>query len=131
MNGGPITWCSQKQKTTALSTTEAEFVAACEAAKEILWLQQLLLDLGENITSVPLYVDNQSAIKLISNPVYHKKTKHIDVKFNFIREKVELGVIKLNYIPSNSQLADMLTKALPTQAFIYLRDHILFFFSQL
>lgn len=125
MNGGPITWCSQKQKTIALSTTEAEFVAACEAAKEILWLQQLLLELGENVKYVSLYVDNQSAIKLISNPVYHKKTKHIDVKFNFIREKVELGIIKLNYIPSNSQLADMLTKALPTQAFMYLRNQIL------
>lgn len=125
MNGGPITWCSQKQKTTALSTTEAEFVSACEAAKEILWLQQLLSDLGENIKCVQLYVDNQSAIKLISNPVYHKKTKHIDVKYNFVREKVELGIIKLNYIPSNSQLADMLTKALPVQSFAYFRDQIL------
>lgn len=125
MNGGPITWSSQKQKTIALSTTEAEFIAACESAKEILWLQQLLLDLGESFEYVTLYVDNQSAIKLINNPVYHKRTKHIDVKYNFIREKVELGIIQINYISSKDQLADILTKSLPTQAFTYLRDQIL------
>lgn len=126
MNGGPITWCSQKQKTTALSTTEAEFVAACESAKEIVWLKQLLSELGENYNCVTLCVDNQSAIKLINNPVYHKRTKHIDVKYNFVREKVELGMIKVQYVSSNNQLADILTKALSTQCFAYLRSHILY-----
>lgn len=126
MNGGPITWCSQKQKTIALSTTEAEFVAACESAKEILWLKQLLLELGENYKCITLCVDNQSAIKLINNPAYHKRTKHIDVKYNFIREKVELGIIKIQYVSSKNQLADILTKALPAQVFGYLRSHILY-----
>lgn len=126
MNGGPITWSSQKQKTIALSTTEAEFVAACESAKEILWLQQLMSELSENVECVTLYVDNQSANKLINNPVYHKRTKHIDVKYNFIREKVGLGLIKINYVSSKEQLADILTKALPTQTFVYLRDQFLF-----
>lgn len=126
MNGGPITWCSQKQKTIALSTTEAEFVAACESAKEILWLKQLLSELGENYNCITLCVDNQSAIKLINNPSYHKRTKHIDVKYNFIREKVELGLIKVEYVPSNEQLADILTKPLPAQVFAYLRSHILY-----
>ncbi|CAG4933546.1 unnamed protein product [Colias eurytheme] len=93
MNGGPITWSSQKQKTVALSTTEAEFVAASECAKEILWLQQLLSDLGESYDCITLNVDNQSAIRLINNPVYHKRTKHIDVKYNFIREKVHYAGI--------------------------------------
>ncbi|CAK1579746.1 unnamed protein product [Parnassius mnemosyne] len=125
MNGGPITWSSQKQKTIALSTTEAEFVAACEAAKEMIWLRQLMLDLGENCKCVTMFIDNQSAIKLINNPIYHKRTKHIDVKYYFIREKVELGMIKINYVPSKDQLADILTKALPTQTFIYIRDQII------
>lgn len=124
MNGGPITWSSQKQKTVALSTTEAEFVAASESAKEILWLQQIMADLGDSFKCVTLYVDNQSAIRLINNPVYHKRTKHIDVKYNFIREKVELGLIKINYVSSKEQLADILTKALSTQIFVYLRDQI-------
>ncbi|CAK1579062.1 unnamed protein product [Parnassius mnemosyne] len=125
MNGGPITWSSQKQKTIALSTTEAEFVAACEAAKEMIWLRQLMLDLGENCKCVTMFIDNQSAIKLINNPVYHKRTKHIDVKYYFIREKVELGMIKINYVPSKDQLADILTKALSTQTFTYIRDQII------
>ncbi|CAK1579065.1 unnamed protein product [Parnassius mnemosyne] len=125
MNGGPITWSSQKQKTIALSTTEAEFVAACEAAKEMIWLRQLMLDLGENCKCVTMFIDNQSAIKLINNPVYHKRTKHIDVKYYFIREKVELGMIKINYVPSKNQFADILTKALSTQTFTYIRDQII------
>lgn len=126
MNDGPITWSSQKQKTVALSTTEAEFIATCEAAKEILWLQQLMLELGESFKCITLYVDNQSAIKLLTNPVYHKRTKHIDIKYNFIREKVELGLIKINYVASTYQLADLMTKPLPTQTFTFLRDQILF-----
>lgn len=125
LNGGPITWSSQKQKTIALSTTEAEFVAASESAKEIIWLRQLLSDLGEIYDCVTLHVDNQSAIKLINNPIYHKRTKHIDVKYNFIREKVEAGLIKIKYISSSNQLADILTKSLPVQAFIFLRNHLL------
>ncbi|CAK1590667.1 unnamed protein product [Parnassius mnemosyne] len=125
MNGGPITWSSQKQKTIALSTTEAEFVAACEAAKEMIWLRQLMLDLGKNCKCVTMFIDNQSAINLINNSVYHKRTKHINVKYYFIREKVELGMIKINYVPSKDQLADILTKALPTQTFTYIREQII------
>lgn len=125
MNGGPVTWLSQKQKTIALSTTEAEFVAASESAKEILWLQQLLMDLGERYDCIELYVDNQSAIKLINNPVFHKRTKHIDVKYNFIREKVENGFINISYVSSKNQFADILTKPLHTQSFVFLREQIM------
>ena len=84
--GGPITWSSQKQKTIVLSTTETEHVAASECIKDILWLQQLLSDLGESYDYTTLNIDNQTAIKLNNNPVYHKRTKHIDIKYNFVRE---------------------------------------------
>lgn len=125
LNGGPITWASRKQNTVALSTTESEYVAASEAAKEILWLRQLLCDIGQPQNSVCLYIDNQSTIKLIHNPVYHKRSKHIDVRYNFIREKVEENIIEIKYVKSACQLADFLTKALPTSKFEYNRDKVL------
>lgn len=125
MNGGPVTWASRKQNTIALSTTESEYMAACDAAKEILWIKQFLLDIGESQNSVILNIDNQSAIKLIKNPVFHKRSKHIDVRYNFIREKVEQNIIEIKYVESSCQLADFLTKALPFQKFNCIRDNVL------
>jgi transposase InsO family protein len=125
LNGGPISWASQKQPCVALSTTEAEFVAACDAAKNLLWLKQFFIDIDEIQNCTTLCIDNQSAIKLIYNPVYHKKTKHIDVKYNFIREKVCQGLIQIKYVPSCEQLADILTKALSIVKFESIRDQIL------
>lgn len=129
LNGGPISWASQKQPCVALSTTEAEFMAACEAAKNLLWLKQFFKEIGINQDCTTLYLDNQSAIKLINNPVYHKKTKHIDVKYNFIREKVEQKLINIKFVKSSDQLADVFTKALPAVKFINIRDQILSFAS--
>lgn len=125
MNGGPVTWASRKQNTVALSTTESEYMAASEAAKEVLWLRQLLIDINEPQLMVTLCIDNQSAIKLIHNPIYHKRTKHIDIRYNFIREKVEQNVINIQYVKSSNQLADFLTKALPSSKFILNRDQVL------
>lgn len=115
---GVVTWNSQRQSSVCLSTTEAEYVAAAHAAKEAIWLRQLLRDLGETIREPTLlYVDNQSAIRLIQNPEFHKRTKHIDIKFHFIREKVKDRDIEVQYIPSKLQIADIFTKALPKDAF--------------
>lgn len=124
MNGGPVTWASRKQSTVALSTTESEYMAASEAAKEILWLRQLLIDIREPQLVVTLCIDNQSAIKLIHNPIYHRRTKHIDIKYNFIREKVEQNIISIRYVESSNQFADFLTKALPSGKFNYIRDQV-------
>lgn len=101
-------------------------MAGCEAAKNLLWLKQFFKEIDINQSCTSLLIDNQSSIKLINNPVYHKKTKHIDVKFNFIREKVQQKLIDIQYVQSSDQLADILTKALPTVKFEHLRDEILF-----
>ncbi|XP_033230350.1 secreted RxLR effector protein 161-like [Belonocnema kinseyi] len=84
--GGPITWSSQRQKLVTLSTTETEYFAAATATKEAVWLRKLLDDIGFQAAGASaLFVDNQSAIKLIKNPEFHKRTKHIDVRYHFIR----------------------------------------------
>ena len=125
LNGGPISWASQKQTCVALSTTEAEFMAACEAAKNLLWLKQFFKEIGECHNCTTLCMDNQSAIKLIYNPVYHKKTKHIDVKYNFIRDNVIQALINIKNVQSSEQLADIFTKALIAVKFENIRDQIL------
>lgn len=125
MNNGPITWASHKQQTIALSTIKAEFMAACDATKELLWLNQFLSDLGESQKCI-LHIDNQAAIKLISVPVFHQRSKHIDIKYKFIREKVEQGLLKIKYVPSSKQLADFLTKSLTQPKFRLNRDQVLY-----
>ena len=93
-----ISWSSKKQSSVSLSTTESEFVAACGTVQEMIWLDRLTKDLlGDNLNTPSLYVDNQSTIKIIKNPQFHCKTKHIDVKYNFIREKYHKGFYNLNY----------------------------------
>lgn len=95
LNEGVISWMSQKQKSVVLSTTEAEYVAASECAKEIIWLNRLLNDITAVNDTPTLFVDNASAIKLAKNPEFHKRSKHIDVRYHFIRgEKFQEGLIK-------------------------------------
>lgn len=99
LHGGPVAWSSRRQSCVALSTTEAEFIAACEATKEGVWLQRLLKEITPGpVGPMPLLCDNQSAIQLIKNPVFHQRTKHIDVRYNFIREHQENGIIDVKYI---------------------------------
>ncbi|CAD7077956.1 unnamed protein product [Hermetia illucens] len=89
LSNGIVTWSSQRQKLVTLSTTDAEYVAAAAAAKEAIWLRKLLNDLGcLPKTSTVLRVDNQSAIRLIKNAEFHKRTKHIDIKHHYVRETV-------------------------------------------
>jgi len=101
-----------------LSTTEAEYVAASTATREAIWIRKLLSDIGYPCDKeTTLYVDNQSAIQLVRNPVFHKRTKHIDIHFHFVREKVNEKEIIVEYIPSENQRADIFTKALPRDRF--------------
>lgn len=112
-----ISWSSQKQSSVAQSTTDAEYFAANQASREIVWIKKLLSPLYNCQVPTTLFVDNQSALKMIKNPEFHKRTKHIDIKFHYIREKFNEGVFKLEYINTRNQVADILTKPLPRPAF--------------
>ena len=120
-----IAWSSQGQKCTAQSTTEAENIAACMATKEAIWLRRLLSSIGFTQTApTPLFRDNQSAIRLVKNHEYHKRTKHIDIQYHFIKEKFEQGEIDISYIPTTQQLADIMTKALSRDKFEMFRTSL-------
>ncbi|KAD2804715.1 hypothetical protein E3N88_38092 [Mikania micrantha] len=113
-DGAPVAWNSQKQGTVALSSCEAEFMAATSAACQAIWLQRLLAEiLGEKEEKVTIKVDNQSALALMRNPVFHGRSKHIDTRYHFIRECVEDGRIDVKHVSGTEQKADILTKALP------------------
>ncbi|GJU15208.1 ribonuclease H-like domain, reverse transcriptase, RNA-dependent DNA polymerase [Tanacetum coccineum] len=119
----PITWCTQKQPTVALSSCESEFMAATGAACQALWLKRLLSELtGWEEEKITLKVDNISAIALVRNPVFHGRSKHIDIRYHFIRECVENGHINVKHVSGELQRADILTKALPRLKFMTMRQ---------
>jgi hypothetical protein len=121
MGGGAISWSSRLQPTVAASTTEAEYMAAAYAIKEGLWLRTLLSELGLDTSTITIQADNQSAIKLLKNPVFSMRSKHIDVIFHFARERVTRRDITFKYIPTDKMVADALTKPLPTSKFLFCR----------
>ncbi|CAH9124278.1 unnamed protein product [Cuscuta epithymum] len=115
IGGTAISWMSRLQKSIALSTTEAEYMAIAEAAKEMIWLKNFLSELGMKQGDCGLYCDNQSAIHLAKNPVFHSRTKHIKMRYHFILELIEDGTINLKKILGTKNPADMLTKAVTTE----------------
>ncbi|KAJ4820740.1 polyprotein [Rhynchospora pubera] len=118
-----ITWSSKKQTTVALSTTEAEYSAVTSAACQGVWLRRLLEELScKEKGATILYCDNQSTIAIGNNPVHHNRTKHIDTRFHFIRDLIEHGVFELQYISTNQQIADALTKPLTREKFNWCRN---------
>ncbi|WJZ96775.1 hypothetical protein VitviT2T_015427 [Vitis vinifera] len=111
-----ISWRSKKQTFVARSSTEAEYRALADTTSELLWLRWLLKDLGVSTSSAtPLYCDNQSAIHIAHNDVFHERTKHIEIDCHFIRYHLVHGALKLFFISSKDQLADIFTKSLPTR----------------
>ncbi|OQD79066.1 hypothetical protein PENANT_c064G07894 [Penicillium antarcticum] len=107
---------------------DAEYIACAEAAKEAMWIRNFINDLripGVHIDTVPLYIDNNAALKLTRNPEFHSRAKHIDVKHNFIREKVEEGLIDTQRVNTKDNLADVFTKALPRSTHEDLGDELL------
>lgn len=113
LNESLITWVSQKQRCVALSSCEAEFMAATAAACQAIWLRKVLKQItGEQIDPVVIYIDNKSAIDLAKNPTFHGRSKHIDIRYHFIRECVDRGDIIVKHVNGEKQRADPLTKAL-------------------
>jgi hypothetical protein len=123
-SGGAIVWASRRLQSVSLSTTEAEYVAASEAAKDVVWLTRLFNEIAPFDATPVLQVDNASAIKLAKNPIFHKRSKHIDVRAHFVRELVEEGKLIIEHIASKDQVADLLTKPIPSTQFRRLRDKI-------
>jgi hypothetical protein len=110
LGSGVVSWQSKLQRTVALSSTEAEYMAASSATRELIWLRQLLNALHHPQQTTTLHCDNQGCIALTSNPTFHQRTKHIDTQYHFIREQVEQQELKLKYIPTVDMVADILTK---------------------
>ena len=120
-----VTWTSKKQTCTSQSTAESEYVAAAVNCTNIVWLTHLLNGMKEEVTKlVILYCDNTSAINISKNPVMHAKTKHIAIKYHYVRELVEDKQVKLEYIHTKEQIADIFTKPLPKDAYEYLRGKL-------
>ena len=118
VGGNLVTWRSKKQKVVALSSAKAEFRGIAKGITEILWIQKLMNELGfPQKTACKLFCDNKAAIKISENPVQHDRTKHVEIDRHFIKDRLEDKTIKLPFVRSKDQLADILTKAVNTKAF--------------
>lgn len=116
MSGGAISWCSQRQSIVALSTTESEYIALSSSVREVLWLKQLAREIDDQPQKlVIIRCDNQSAINLGESEAFRPRTKHIDIRYHHIREKIEKKIIELEYVETEKMIADSLTKAVSTQ----------------
>jgi hypothetical protein len=126
INDNLISWQTKRQPTVALSSAEAEYMAICDVAKEIMWVRMILAELHlDVVTPTIIYVDNKSAITMSENNSDHERTKHIDIKHHFIRDLVNDGSIALKWISTNEQLADVFTKTLTAPTYTLLRDKLM------
>jgi transposase InsO family protein len=125
LGSNPITWSAKKQPTVSRSSTESEYRALAIASAELCWIRTLLKDLGIFISQTPiLWCDNVSALAIASNPVFHARTKHIEVDFHFVRERVLRKDLIVKFVSTTDQLADIFTKSLPTQRFLDLQRNL-------
>lgn len=120
-----VSWCAKRQPTVARSSTEAEYRALAQTAAELTWVNFLLRDIRIP-QPCPAHVqcDNLSAVHLSANPVFHGRSKHFEVDYHYIRERVALGLVEVNHIPATMQLADIFTKSLPRRSFEFLRSKL-------
>jgi hypothetical protein len=119
-----VSWASKKQNSVALSTAEAEYIATNHCCVQLLWMGQTLRDYGYKLTKVPLLCDNESAIRMTDNLVEHSRTKHIAIRYHFLRDHQQRGDIKIAYINTKDQLVDIFTKPLDEKTFTKLRHEL-------
>jgi hypothetical protein len=119
-----VSWSSRKQSSVAQSTIEVEYVAAASCCSQLLWITYTLSDFVEEFSHVPLMCDSTSAISVVKTPVLHSRTKHTEVRYHFLRDNVEKGNIDLIHVPTEKQLADILTKPLDKATFARLRGEL-------
>ena len=114
-----VSWSSRKQNRVSTSTAEAEYVAAASCCSQVLWMKTQLADYGYTMRRIPIYCDSKSAIQITANPVQHSKTKHIDIRYHFIKDHVEKG-----FVESKLQLADLFTKPFDDLRFTFLLSQL-------
>nr|GFA96800.1 retrovirus-related Pol polyprotein from transposon TNT 1-94 [Tanacetum cinerariifolium] len=115
-----VIWSSKKQDCTSMSSAEAEYVSLSVCCAQVLWMRTHLTDYGFHFDKIPMYCDSKVAIVISCNLVQHSRTKHIDVRYHFIKENVKKGIVELFFVGTEYQLADLFTKALPVERFKYL-----------
>ncbi|GJX56609.1 retrovirus-related pol polyprotein from transposon TNT 1-94 [Tanacetum coccineum] len=125
-----VSWSSKKQDCITMSTAEAEYVSLSAWCAQVIWMRTQLLDYGYKYNRILMYCDSKSAIAISCNPVQHSKTKHIDIRYHFIKEHIEKGTVELYFFGTEYQLADLFTKALPKERFEYLVHRIVIIMSQ-
>jgi hypothetical protein len=120
-----VSWCSRKQSSVASSTAEAEYIALSVAIHEAMWLCKLLTDLFDHeMDPTTIHCDNQSCVKLSENLVFHDRSKHIQIKYHYIRDMVQRKTVHVQYLPTHEQIADIFTKPLAKMKFMYFRERL-------
>jgi hypothetical protein len=119
-----VSWASKKQNSVALSTVEVEYIDAGHCCAQLLWMRQTLRDYGYKLSKVPLLCDNESAIRMTDNPVEHSRTKHIDIRYHFLRDHQQKGDIEIAYVSTHNQVADIFTNPLDEKTFSKLRNEL-------
>jgi hypothetical protein len=119
-----VSWASKKQNSVALSTAEAEYIVAGHCCVQFLLMRQTLRDYGYKLTKVPLLCDNESAIRMADNLIEHSRTKHIAIRYHFLRDHQQRGDIEIAYVSTKEQLADIFTKPLDEKTFTKLRNEL-------
>ena len=125
MGSSVISWISRKQSCVALSIAESEYIIACSIICEAVWHRKLLSELFDlSLDASCIFCDSQSCVKFFENLVFHDRSKHIEIKYHYIRDMVQRGAVKLQYVATNEQIADVLTKPLARVKFEYFRERL-------